>query len=392
LTREHLAATHNRLPVSFTHGEGVWLWDQDGKRYLDALAGIAVSTLGHGNPRLVNAIASQARHLIHISNNYLVPQQAELACLLTKLSGLDRAFFVNSGTEANECAIKVARLYGHKREIENPKIVVLDKAFHGRTLGSLSATASEKIREGFGPLLDGFIRVPPQQKAIEQACQDKDVVAVFLEVIQGEGGINVLDDQLIRDVRRICNERDILFMVDEVQTGIGRTGKMFACQHSGVVPDVMSLAKGLGGGVPVGACLMGGRAKDVLTVGSHGSTYGGNPLVCAAALAVLGEIQERALCDNAQQVGEYLVAKLRTELSGVPGVVEVRGKGLLIGIELDRPAVEVMRMALDAGLLVNATSRTVVRLVPPLIITTEETDELLARLIPVLKAFLEKTH
>lgn len=388
LSRDHLAATHNRLPVCFTHGEGVWLWDQDGRKYLDSLAGIAVNTLGHGHPRLTKAIADQAKNLIHVSNNYLISQQAELACSLSRLSGLDRVFFANSGAEANEAAIKVARMYGHQKGIDSPKIVVMEKAFHGRTLGSLSATASETIRTGFGPLLEGFIRVAPNAAAIAAACEDDSVVAVMLEVIQGEGGINPIDDAVLREIREICDEKEALLLLDEVQTGIGRTGKVFAFEHSGVVPDVVALAKGLGGGVPIGACLMGGRARDVLQIGSHGSTYGGNPLVCAAGLAVITEMQEKDLCGNAERVGMHILKRLRSEVARLPGIVDVRGRGLLIGIELDRPAAAVVHLALDAGLLLNVTSGTVVRLVPPLIITQDEADELISRLLPVLRTFL----
>lgn len=385
----NLASTHNRLPVAFTHGQGIWLWDEKGRKYLDALAGVAVNTLGHGHPRLVRAICEQAGRLIHVSNHYRIPIQAKLASRLAQLSGLRRVFFVNSGAEANECAIKLARLYGHGRGVYEPKIVVIEKAFHGRTMGSLSATGQEKLQKGFGPMLEGFVRVPMSAAAIADAARDHDVVAVLLEVVQGEGGINLFPSEDLREVRRVCDDRKILLMVDEIQTGVGRTGSYFAFEHSGIKPDVITLAKGLGGGVPIGACVIGEQAEQVFTVGSHGSTYGGNPLVCSAAWAVLEEMRESDLVGNVARVGEHVMNRLRGELAGVRGVREVRGMGLMIGIQLDRPAGDVVPMAMNAGLLLNVTAGNVVRLVPPLIIGMDEADQMVDIVVSVIRKFLD---
>jgi acetylornithine aminotransferase len=387
---ENLIPTHNRLPVAFTHGQGVWVWDESGRKYLDGLAGIAVNSLGHAHPRLTHAISEQAGRLIHVSNNYRIPVQARLATRLAELSGMRQVFFTNSGTEANECAIKLARLFGHKRGIAEPKIVVMEKAFHGRTLGSLSATAKEDIRKGFGPLLGGFVRVPfDDPSAIEAAAQDPDVVAVLLEVVQGEGGINLFSAENLQRVQHLSDQRNILLMIDEIQTGIGRTGSYFAFQHAGIVPDVITLAKGLGGGVPIGACVVGEKAMDIFSVGSHGSTFGGNPLVCAAASAVLDVMQESDLCKNAAVVGAHIRQRLKAEFEGLGGVRDVRGLGLLIGVELDRPCAAVVAQALEAGLLLNVTAGNVVRLVPPLIITREEGDMMVDILVPVVRQFLQ---
>lgn len=384
-----LIPTHSRLPVTFTHGKGAWLWDEQGRAYLDGLAGIAVNTLGHAHPELVRAISEQAGRMIHVSNNYHVAQQIRLAERLVELSGLRQAFFVNSGTEANECVIKLARMLGHKRGIATPKIVVMEKAFHGRTLGSLSATAREEIRTGFGPLLEGFERVPFKADAIDIALRDPDAVAVLLEVVQGEGGVRPLPIDALRQIRKICNERGALLMIDEVQTGIGRTGSYFAYQQAGILPDVIALAKGLGGGVPIGACLIGEKAMGIFSVGSHGATFGGNPLVCAAANAVLDVMEKEDLCANAKSTGSYIAERLKDELKDVAGVREVRGAGLLIGVELDRPCGTLVGEALEAGLLVSVTAGNVIRLAPPLIITRKEAALLVEMLVPIIRGYLK---
>ncbi|MFO7188341.1 MAG: acetylornithine transaminase [Pseudomonadota bacterium] len=386
----HLMNTYNRLPVSFTHGKGVWLWDEAGKRYLDALAGIAVSGLGHAHPELVKAIAEQAARVIHTSNLYEVRRQEQLAAKLCALSGLSEVFFCSSGSEANETAIKLARLYGHQRGIHNPQIVVMEKAWHGRTLATLSATGNRKAQAGFEPLMSGFVRVPYNDiKAVQQAAENnRDIVAVLLEVLQGEGGINVADLDYVRELRRICDERGWLLMIDEVQSGIGRTGKWFAYQHAGIQPDVITLAKGLGSGVPIGACVGGGRAAGVFKPGNHGSTFGGGPLACTAAYTTLEVMEKEGLLANAERQGELLRSGLREALEGVPGVVEIRGMGLMVGVELDRPCGELVKQALDKGLLINVTSEKVIRLLPPLIIKDEETAQIVSILAPLVRAFL----
>ncbi|OYY79861.1 MAG: aspartate aminotransferase family protein, partial [Hydrogenophilales bacterium 16-62-9] len=331
----HLMNTYARQPVAFVRGEGAYLWDESGKRYLDAVAGVAVNGLGHAHPKLVKAICEQAAALIHSSNLYRIPQQEELAERLCALSGMDRAFFCNSGCEANEAAIKLARLYGHGKGIEVPTIIVMEKSFHGRTMATLTASGSRKIQAGFEPLLSGFARVPFNDiEAIRQVGEhNKSVVAVLVEVVQGEGGINVLAAEFLVELRRICDAHGWLLMLDEVQTGIGRTGAWFGFQHSGVAPDVMALAKGLGSGVPIGACLARGEAAEVFKPGSHGSTFGGNPLACATALATLDAIEEENLLENARLRGEAIRSGLRQALASVPGVVEIRGEGMMIGIE-----------------------------------------------------------
>ncbi|OJW85664.1 aspartate aminotransferase family protein, partial [Thiobacillus sp. 65-1402] len=353
----HLMNTYARQPVAFVRGEGAYLWDEAGKRYLDAVAGVAVNGLGHAHPRLVKAIADQAAALIHSSNLYRVLRQEELADRLCALSGMDRAFFCNSGCEANEAAIKLARLYGHNKGIEVPTIIVMEKAFHGRTMATLTATGSRKIQAGFEPLLTGFARVPFNDlDAIRHVAEhNKSVVAVLLEVVQGEGGINVLPSEYLAELRRICDAHGWLLMLDEVQTGVGRTGTWFGFQHSGVMPDVIALAKGLGSGVPIGACLARGAAADVFQPGNHGSTFGGNPLACAAALATLDAIEEEKLIDNARVRGEDIRRGLRQALTGVRGVVDIRGEGMMIGIELDRPCGDLVGVARDAGVLINVT-------------------------------------
>jgi acetylornithine aminotransferase len=384
--------TYNRQPVAFVRGEGAYLWDEGGKRYLDAVAGVAVNGLGHAHPKLVKAISEQAASLIHSSNLYRVLRQEDLADKLCALSGMDKAFFCNSGCEANEAAIKLARLYGHNKGIEVPTIIVMERAFHGRTMATLTATGSRKIQAGFEPLLSGFARVPFNDlEAIRHVAEhNKSVVAVLVEVVQGEGGINVLPADYLVALRQICDTHGWLLMLDEVQTGIGRTGTWFGFQHSGVVPDVMALAKGLGSGVPIGACLARGVAAEVFTPGSHGSTFGGNPLACAAALATLETIEEERLLDNARVRGEAIRGGLRSALAGVHGVVDIRGEGMMIGIELDRPCGELVAVARDAGVLINVTADTVIRLVPPLIYGAAEVDALVATVSDVVRNYLQQ--
>ena len=386
--------TYNRIPVAFTHGKGVWVWDQSGKKYLDALAGIAVNTLGHAHPSLTRAIAEQSARLIHASNLYTIAEQERAAEKLAQISGMDAVFFCNSGCEANEAAIKLARLHGHGRGIDSPAIVVMDKAFHGRTLATLSATGNRKVQAGFEPLVPGFVRVSLNDiEAVRRvAREDKSVVAVLVEPIQGEGGINLATMQYLRDLRELCDQNGWLLMVDEVQCGLGRTGKWFVYQHAGIRPDVVLLAKGLASGVPIGACLARGAAASVFKPGSHGSTFGGNPLACVAALATLEAIEQEGLMRNAERVGGIILAGLREQLGGFPGVAEIRGQGLMIGIELDRPCAELVGQALEAGLLINVTMDNVIRLLPPLIMNEAEARETLAILVPLVRTFLARVH
>ena len=387
-----LSNIYARLPVAFSHGKGVWLWDAEGRRYLDGLAGIGVSCLGHAHPKLVHAISEQAARVIHTSNLYEVPLQAALAERICAISGMTEVLFGNSGAEANEGAIKLARYYGYKKGNNLPTIITMESSWHGRTIGTLAATDSEKAKTGFGPLPGGFIKVPFNNlEAIEEAGnKEKRVVAVLLEVLQGEGGIRPSDIEYLRSLRKLCDERGWLLMIDEVQSGIGRTGKWLAHQWSGVMPDVITLAKGLGGGVPIGAVAARGPAAGILGPGSHGTTFGGGPLVSAAALATLNALEEERLLENATSVGDYLKAGLSRELSGVAGVSEVRGQGLMIGIELARPCGELVGKALDAGLLINVTREKVIRLLPPLILSRQEADQIIEILVPLIKAFLAK--
>ncbi len=386
----HLMNTYGRQAVGFVRGEGAWLWDAEGRRYLDALAGIAVNGLGHAHPRLVRAISEQAARLIHVSNIYQVAEQEALATRIAQLSGMDRVFFCNSGAEANEAAIKLARLHGHQRGIENPTIIVMERAWHGRTLGTLSATGSAKAQAGFGPLVGGFIRVPYNDlAAIERVVEHHaEVVAVLLEPLQGEGGIRVADIEYQTALHAFCKSKGLLYMIDEVQCGIGRTGSWFAFQHTGVLPDVMTLAKGLGSGVPIGACVAAGASADIFKPGNHGTTFGGGPLVCAAALETLAVMEEDGLLTRATVLGNQLMEGLRTALADVPGVLEVRGQGLMIGIELDRPCGVLVAKAIEAGLLINVTQDSVVRLLPPLILEDEQAAEILRLLVPLIRDFL----
>ena len=387
----HLMNTYARLPVAFTRGEGVWLWDSEGKRYLDGLSGIAVNTLGHAHPRFTAALADQIGKLIHCSNVYQVNGQALLADKLCSLSGMQEVFFCNSGCEANEAAIKLARLYGHHRGIESPAIIVMEKAFHGRTLATLSATGNRKVQAGFEPLVTGFVRAPYDDlEAIRHiALHNANVVAVLVEPIQGEGGIRTLDIHYLQQLRKICDEHNWLLMLDEVQCGIGRTGKWFAFQHTDILPDVMTLAKGLGSGVPIGACLAAGKAAGTFQPGNHGSTFGGNPLACVAGLTTLNVIEDDQLMAHAEQLGQFIRQGFATALQGLHGVVEIRGQGLMIGVELDRPCTELVKLALARGLLINVTADNVIRLLPSLVMSQEEARQMLDILCPLIKEFLQ---
>jgi acetylornithine aminotransferase len=385
----HLMNTYSRLPVTFTHGRGVWLYDAQGTEYLDALAGIAVNGLGHAHPRFVAALQEQAGRLIHTSNIYGVAEQERLADRICELTGLDEVFFGNSGAEANECALKLVRMYGHKHGNPEAQTLVMERAWHGRTLATLAATGSEKARKGFDPLPSGFIRVPYNDlAAIERAAaQDGRVAAVWLEVLQGEGGILVADRDYVRALRRLCDERGWLLMIDEVQSGIGRTGRWFGYQWSDIRPDVVTLAKGLGSGVPIGACVAGGRAAGTFGPGNHGTTFGGGPLACRAGLETLAIVEQDGLLANAAARGEQLRAAFRRDLEALPGVRAIRGQGLMIGIELDRPCGELVQAALASRLLINVTQDSVIRLVPPLVLNAREADEIVARLVPLVRAF-----
>ncbi len=389
MSSTHLMQTYAPQPVAFARGDGAWLWDIEGKRYLDALAGIAVNGLGHNHPVLVQALREQAGKLIHTSNLFQVPEQERAAAKVCALAAMDNAFFCNSGAEANEAAIKLARLHGHHRGVENPTIIVMEKAWHGRTLATLSATGSRKAQAGFEPLMGGFLRVPYNDiSAMERLGDNPSVVAVLMEVLQGEGGIHVADATYLRKVRELCDKREWLLMIDEVQSGIGRTGKWFAHQWAGIVPDVMPLAKGLGSGVPIGACLARGEAAKVFKPGNHGTTFGGGPLVSVAALTTLEVIEKEGLLANAVKTGDIIRDGLAREFEGVAGVKEIRGIGLMLGIELDRPCGDIVRRALEAGLVVNVTAEKVVRLLPPLIIKEDEARQLVAILAPIVKKFL----
>jgi acetylornithine/N-succinyldiaminopimelate aminotransferase len=389
----HLMNTYGRLPVAFERGQGVWLWDTQGKRYLDALSGIAVSGVGHAHPRLVQAIAAQAGRIVHASNLYQIPEQERLADLLCELAAMDTAFFCNSGCEANEAAIKIARLFGHYKGIEYPTVVVMEKAFHGRTIATLSATGSRKVQAGFEPLLTGFARVPYNDRdaLATVAANNKNVVAVLVEPIQGESGINVPDDGYLAHLRQVCDSQGWLLMLDEVQSGVGRTGKWFAHQHIGIKPDVMTLAKGLGNGLPIGACLAAGPAAEVFKPGSHGSTFGGNPLATTAAYTTLQIIADEGLLENATRIGNLIRTSLRERFADYTAVKEIRGKGLMVGIELNRACSELVQSALDRGLLLNVTAETVVRLLPPLIMQPLEATQLIDVLSGLIHDFVTES-
>jgi len=390
----HLMNTYSRQLVTFTHGEGVWLWDKEGNKYLDALAGVAVNGLGHAHPKLVKAISQQVAKMIHVSNIYGIVEQEKLADKLAEISGMDKVFFCNSGCEANEAAIKLARLYGHNKGIETPEIIVMERAFHGRTMATLSATGNRKAQAGFEPLVSGYIRVPYDDlEAVKQiATRKNNVVAILVEPVQGEGGVHIPADMAayLQGLRKVCDDNGWLMMLDEVQSGIGRTGTWFAFQHTGMTPDVMTLAKGLGSGVPIGACVAKGAAADIFTPGKHGSTFGGNSLATAAGLTTLHAIQDEKLRENAQKMGDLICDGLRSALKGVAGVMVIRNAGLMIGIELDRPCADLVKMALETKLLINVTAEKVVRLLPPLVINEAEANELAARLSVLIKQFLSQ--
>jgi len=389
---DSIMPTYARLPVTFKKGEGAWLWDTDDKRYLDALSGIGVCGLGHAHPAVAATLTQQGSTLIHTSNLYHIPQQQQLADQLMRLSGMKQAFFTNSGAEACEAAIKIARLYGHNKGITTPTVVVTEGSFHGRTLATLSASGSRKVQAGFEPLVQGFVRAKFNDidELREIAKNSSETVAILIEPIQGEGGINVPDDHYLAAVRKLCDEYGWLMMLDEVQTGICRTGKWFAWQHSEIKPDVVTLAKGLGNGFPIGACLVSGSAANVLQAGNHGSTFGGNPLACSVALTVLETMEKEQLAARAEQLGVRIRTNLKQAFAEETGVVAIRGKGLMIGVELDRPCGALLQDALDAGLLISIQADKVIRLLPPLIISDEEADEIVARLITIVTAFLKQ--
>jgi acetylornithine/N-succinyldiaminopimelate aminotransferase len=386
----HVMNTYGRLPFALSHGKGSWVWDTEGRKYLDGLGGIAVNTLGHAHPKLVPALQDQVAKMIHSSNYYQVPLQETLAAKLCELSGLSAAFFCNSGLEANEGALKIARKYGHDKGIARPEIIVYEKAFHGRSIATLSATGNPKVQKGFEPLVDGFVRVPLNDLAAVEhvANTNPNVVAVFLETIQGEGGVNPSRWEYLQGLRKLCDSKGWLLMLDEVQCGIGRTGKWFAHQWAGITPDVMPLAKGLGSGVPIGAIVVGPKAVNVLGPGNHGTTFGGNPLAMRAGVETLRIMQEDGVMANAATVGSVLREGLQHELAGVAGVKEIRGAGLMIGIELDRPCGVLLARAAQAGLLLSVTADSVIRLVPPLILTADEARQIVSILCPLVKAFL----
>jgi len=386
----NLMNTYARLPVTFVKGEGVWLWDDQGQRYLDALSGVAVCGLGHCHPRLAKAICQQAQTLIHTSNLFHIGKQEQLATRLMELSGMDNAFFCNSGAEANEAAIKLARLYGHNKGITLPTIIVMERSFHGRTMATLTASGNRKVQAGFEPLMTGFVRVPYNNlEAVAQvAANNKEVVALLVEPFQGEGGVNIPEVHYLQGLREICNQKDWLLMLDEVQSGIGRSGKWFAFQHSGIFPDVVTLAKGLGGGVPIGACLAKGIASDVFKPGNHASTFGGNPLACAAALETLAVISDEGLLDHIVELGIFIRNRLNLQLADQKGVVQIRGQGLITGIELSVPCADLVRKALEKKLLINVTSDKVIRLLPAFVMQHDEAEQAVDILCSLIKEFL----
>jgi acetylornithine/N-succinyldiaminopimelate aminotransferase len=392
----HVMNTYGRLPIALSHGKGCRVWDTNGREYLDALGGIAVNTLGHNHPKLVPALQDQLTKLIHTSNYYHIPLQEELARLLVERSGMTNVFFCSTGLEANEAALKLARKFGHDKGIDRPEVVVYEKAFHGRSIATLSATGNPKVQAGFGPLVEGFIRVPVNNiDALKAATEgNPNVVAVFFEAIQGEGGVNPMHMDYLRDVRDLCDQRDWLLMIDEVQCGMGRTGKWFAHQWAGIKPDVMPLAKGLGSGVPVGAVVVGLKAATIFQPGNHGSTFGGNPLAMRAGVETIRIMEEQGLLANAATVGTHLKAGLEAALKAElanGSVKEVRGQGLMLGIDLAKPCGPLVQRAVDAGLLISVTADSVVRLVPPLILSLAEADEVIAILCPLIIAFLKES-
>ena len=387
----HVMNTYARQPVAFVRGEGVWLWDEQGRKYLDALAGIAVCTLGYNHPRLTSALTKRIQSgVLHTSNLWRIPDQEAAADRVAGITGLDEVFFCNSGLEATEASIKVARKYGHDRGIAEPAIIVMEKAFHGRSLATLSATGSRKVQAGFEPLVQGFVRVPLNDlDAVRQVAEhNRNIAAVLVEPIQGEGGINVSRLDYLRGLKEICERQQWLFISDEVQCGLGRTGQWFVYQHAGFMPDVVALAKGLASGVPVGACVIGGRAKGVFKPGNHGSTFGGNPLAMTAVVTTIDTIKEENLLENSARVGNLISSSLKKEFNGL--ATDVRGMGLMIGVELDRPCGELVKQALDAGLVINVTADSVIRMLPPLVMNEAEGRQVVERLAPLVKAFLDK--
>lgn len=388
----HIMPTYGRLNVTFTKGEGAWLWDKNNKKYLDALSGIAVCNLGHAHPAVHKTLCEQSQLLVHTSNLYHIPGQEQLANKLCQLSGMDNVFFSNSGAEANEAALKIARLYGHEKDIDNPAIIVMQQSFHGRTMGTLSATGNPKVQTGFSPLLEGFIRVPYNNiAAIKSALsQHNNIVAILVEPVQGEGGVNIPAPDYLNKIRALCDQHDILMMLDEVQTGIARTGAWFAYQHNKIIPDVCTLAKALGNGVPIGACMAKGKASKLLTAGKHGSTFGGSPLVCSVALAVIETIEQEQLCQQAEIKGSAINLAFSEQLKTNKHVIEVRNKGMMIGIELDQPCPELVSAALDAGLLINMTGDKNIRLLPPLIIDKQQITLLVNTLSELIASHTQK--
>lgn len=385
-----LMSTYGRLPVAFQSGQGAWLTDSNGKKYLDALSGIAVCGLGHSHPAITEALCKQAANLVHTSNLYQIPIQEAAAEKLTRLAGMDRVFFCNSGAEANEGAIKLARLHGHKKGISTPQILVMDNAFHGRTLATLTATGNRKVQAGFEPLVSGFIRCPYNDlEAAQKIISSRsDIAAILIEPVQGEGGIQAAADEVLTGLRQLCDQQDLLLMLDEVQTGNGRTGYFYAYQRFDWKPDVVTTAKGLGNGFPIGAVMAQGQAAHLFQPGHHGSTYGGTPLGCAVVLAVLDTLEQDNLCQRAQELGQRITQGLTTQLADLDAVIEIRGRGLMIGIELDRPCADLVALALDQGLLINVTAGSVIRLLPPLIFTDQEADLLVDRLTQLVKDWL----
>lgn len=388
---DHLMQTYARLPVAFERGEGAWLWDNEGRQYLDALSGIAVCGLGHSHPDVTAAIQEQAARLLHTSNIYRIPNQERLGSALCRLAQMDKAFFCNSGAEANEAAIKLARLYGHQRGIAVPTVITAQGSFHGRTMATLTATGNSKIQQGFEPLVQGFRHVPYNDVAAIEAAADDSVVAVLVEPIQGEGGVNVPSTGYLAELRKICDRNGWLLMLDEIQTGIGRTGRWFAHQHDNIQPDVMTLAKGLGNGVPIGACLARGAAAELFSPGKHGTTFGGNHLSCRAGLAVVETMERDDLVNRAAELGTRMLDRFRQQLDGVAGVASIRGKGLMLGVMLDRPCGELVQRALAEGLLINVTAERVIRLLPPLVISDAQADQIVDAVCTLVKDFLTES-
>lgn len=387
----HIMNTYARLPVTFEKGSGAFLYDTNGKPYLDALSGIAVCSLGHAHPAIADAICLQSKKLIHTSNLYQIENQQELADKLIDLADMDRVFFCNSGAEANEAALKIAKKYGHQKQIDNPAVIVMDNSFHGRTMATLSATGNEKVHEGFTPLVEGFVRVPFDDiEAVKAVANNQNIVAILVEPIQGEGGVHVPKPGYLKALREICNANDWLLMLDEIQTGIGRTGKWFAFQHDDITPDVLTLAKALGNGMPIGACVTKGQASEVLVPGNHGTTFGGNPLACAVGLAVINVLEANNHISSVATKGDLLLNEFKTALSDQSGIVDIRGKGYMIGIQLDRPCAELVGIALEQGLLINVTRGDTVRLLPTFVMSSEQTEQLVSQLTQIIKEFLNK--